>query len=59
MDKTTPAKSEAVPEKKEVGEANIRQNLIDLAVKFLNNSRVTSRPMEEKKGFLRKKGLAL
>lgn len=34
-----------------------RQNLVDLAVKFLNNPRVWEKPMEDKKAFLRKKGL--
>lgn len=33
-----------------------RQNLVDLAMKFLNNPRVMSYPLEEKKAFLRKKG---
>jgi len=34
----------------------IRQHLVDLAVKFLNNPRVSDKPMEDKKNFLRKKG---
>ena len=33
-----------------------RQNLVELAVKFLNNPRVAERPLEDKKAFLRKKG---
>ena len=34
----------------------MRSNLVDLAVKFLNNPRVIEKPAEEKKSFLRKKG---
>lgn len=34
----------------------LRPNLMDLAVKFLNNPRVLERPMEDKRAFLRKKG---
>ncbi len=33
-----------------------KQELTDLAVKFLNNPRVMSHPLEAKKAFLRKKG---
>lgn len=33
-----------------------RQNLVELAVKFLNNPRVAERSMEDKKAFLKKKG---
>ncbi len=36
--------------------ASLRQNLVDLAVKFLSNPRVMERPMEDKRAFLRKKG---
>ena len=36
-----------------------RSNLVDLAVKFLNNPRVVDRPVEEKRAFLRKKGNTL
>jgi hypothetical protein len=38
------------------GDVSPRPNLVDLAVKFLNNPRVWERPMEDKKMFLRKKG---
>ena len=34
-----------------------RSNMVDLAVKFLNNPRVWERSMEDKKAFLRKKGV--
>ncbi len=33
-----------------------RANLVDLAVKFLSNPRVTGRPMNQKRAFLTKKG---
>lgn len=33
-----------------------RQNLVELAVKFLNNPRVAERSMQDKKAFLKKKG---
>ena len=33
-----------------------RSNLVDLAVKFLSNPRVTGSPMEQKRAFLKKKG---
>lgn len=34
----------------------VRRNLVDLAMKFLNNPRVMSHPLEARKAFLRKKG---
>lgn len=40
-------------------DSHLRQNLVELAVKFLNNSRVQDSPMEQKKAFLKKKGLPL
>ena len=36
--------------------ATQRQNLVDLAVKFLSNPRVMERSVDEKRAFLRKKG---
>lgn len=35
---------------------SLRQNMVELAVKFLSNPRVADRAMEDKKAFLKKKG---
>ncbi len=50
-----PPPSPAPPE----GNVTNRSSLVELAVKFLNNPRVVDKPMEEKKAFLRKKGMNL
>lgn len=34
----------------------LRENMIDLATRFLTNSRVQSSPMEQRRAFLKKKG---
>ncbi|CAI8008792.1 Peroxisomal membrane protein PEX14 [Geodia barretti] len=51
---------EAVESAAEVKEASehLRENLVDVAVKFLNNPRVIGSPLEQKKVFLQKKGLS-
>ena len=33
-----------------------RENMVDLATRFLTNSRVQSSPMEQRRAFLKKKG---
>ena len=38
-------------------EVGLRDNLVELAVKFLSNPRVMSSLMDQKKAFLKKKGL--
>ena len=34
----------------------LRENMVDLATRFLTNSRVQSSPMEQRRAFLKKKG---
>lgn len=34
----------------------LRENMVDLATRFLANSRVQSSPMEQRRAFLKKKG---
>jgi peroxin-14 len=48
---------ESAAEVKEPSE-HPRENLVDVAVKFLNNPRVIGSPLEQKKAFLQKKGLS-
>ena len=35
----------------------LRDNMVDLATRFLTNSRVQSSPMDQRRAFLKKKGL--
>ena len=37
----------------------LRDNMVDLAVRFLTNSRVQTSPMEQRRAFLKKKGMHL
>lgn len=34
----------------------LRENMVDLATRFLTNTRVQSSPMEQRRAFLKKKG---
>ena len=37
-------------------DGSIRENMVDLATRFLTNSRVQSSPLEQRRAFLKKKG---
>ena len=52
IEKTQSNKEAAPPSPRE----ELRSNLVDLAVKFLSNPRVTGSPMDQKRAFLKKKG---
>ena len=36
----------------------LRDNMVDLATRFLTNSRVQSSPMDQRRAFLKKKGIS-
>lgn len=57
----TEAESDAPPAKKgeETSQSDVplRDNMVDLATRFLTNSRVQSSPMDQRRAFLKKKGV--